>query len=90
MTDDEREKLANILEGGAGYSAGKPAPLAQAAAQLRADGAQIKALEEALAGLVGLYDDPALPGEDYQDEIDRRLRQARDVLNAARERQGGR
>lgn len=48
MTDDEREKLANILEGGAGYSAGKPAPLAQAAAQLRADGERIKALEEAL------------------------------------------
>lgn len=48
MTEDERERLARILEGGAGYSAGKPAPLALAAAQLRADGERIKALEEAL------------------------------------------
>lgn len=89
MTDNEREALAKWLERGTGSDAEKRRQAQIVAAQLRADGERIKALDAVLAGLVGLYDDPALPGEDHQGEIDRRLRRARDVLNATPERQGG-
>lgn len=45
MTDDEREALAQSVENMMGYSGGKPVSGRKLAAQLRADGERIRALE---------------------------------------------
>lgn len=83
MTDDEREALAAWLERGTGSDAEKRRQARRVAAQLQTDGERINALKAALADLIGLFDDPTLPGDDHQDEIDRRLRRARETLKEA-------